>query len=195
MTDLRVNPLAVRTRRDVLRDALSELFGIYRAAAIFHGTMIAFGARVKSPSLLRIGKGSTIQRGALIHCGGKSWSNYSGSVSLGVGVAVGPNCVIFGAGGVVLQDHVHLGPGAMLMSQAGKHDKNRLTASPSYSFESIVIGAGSWIGAGAVVLGGSRLGRCVNVAPNAVVSGTIPDNAVVVGNPARILFVNEDLQV
>jgi acetyltransferase-like isoleucine patch superfamily enzyme len=58
-------------------------------------------------------------------------------------------------------------------------------------FDSIRIGAGSWVGAGAVILGGSEIGRCVSVAPNAVVSGVVPEFAVVAGNPARVVFKNE----
>jgi virginiamycin A acetyltransferase len=50
------------------------------------------------------------------------------------------------------------------------------------------IGNDVWIGSGACVLDGARIGSGVIVAPNSVVSGTIPDQAVVQGNPARVIF-------
>ena len=49
------------------------------------------------------------------------------------------------------------------------------------------IGPGSWIGHGAVILPGTRLGRNVVVAAGAVVRGEVEDHAVVAGNPARVV--------
>ena len=51
----------------------------------------------------------------------------------------------------------------------------------------VSIGAGSWLGAGVVVLPGSVIGRHVVVAANSVVRGEVPDNCVVAGVPARIV--------
>lgn len=50
-----------------------------------------------------------------------------------------------------------------------------------------VIGHDVWIGHGALVLPGARIGHGVIVGAGAVVGGTVPDYAVVAGNPARIL--------
>ena len=51
----------------------------------------------------------------------------------------------------------------------------------------VSIGDGSWIGHGAVVLPGSRIGRHVTIGANSVVSGDIPDFSVAVGSPARVI--------
>lgn len=51
----------------------------------------------------------------------------------------------------------------------------------------VVIGDGSWIGHGTVVLPGARIGRHVTVGANSVVSGELPDRCVAVGNPARVI--------
>lgn len=50
-----------------------------------------------------------------------------------------------------------------------------------------VIGHDVWIGHGAIILPGARIGNGVIVGAGAVVGGTVPDFAVVAGNPARIL--------
>jgi acetyltransferase-like isoleucine patch superfamily enzyme len=50
-----------------------------------------------------------------------------------------------------------------------------------------VIGAGTWIGHGVVILPGTRIGRNVVVAAGAVVRGEIEDHAVVAGSPARVV--------
>jgi virginiamycin A acetyltransferase len=50
-----------------------------------------------------------------------------------------------------------------------------------------VIGHDCWIGHGAMILPGARLGHGVIVGAGAVVGGVVPDYALVVGNPARVL--------
>lgn len=52
---------------------------------------------------------------------------------------------------------------------------------------SVRIGAGSWLGTGAVILPGANIGRNVVVAAGAVVRGAVPDYAVVGGVPARVI--------
>ncbi|CAL9282492.1 2,3,4,5-tetrahydropyridine-2,6-dicarboxylate N-acetyltransferase [Streptomyces sp. SudanB25_2051] len=51
----------------------------------------------------------------------------------------------------------------------------------------VEIGPGCWLGTGAVVLPGARIGRNVVVAAGAVVRGEVPDHAVVAGAPARVV--------
>ena len=51
----------------------------------------------------------------------------------------------------------------------------------------VQIGAGSFVGVGAMLLAGVRLGREVIVGAGAVVIADVPDRASVVGAPARPL--------
>ena len=51
----------------------------------------------------------------------------------------------------------------------------------------VVIGDGSWLGHGTVVLPGATIGRHVVVGANSVVTGNLPDNCVAAGVPARVL--------
>ena len=53
----------------------------------------------------------------------------------------------------------------------------------------VTVGEGTWIGAGAVVIPGIRIGKWAKVGAGSVVIKDIPDNVVVVGNPARILRI------
>lgn len=54
-------------------------------------------------------------------------------------------------------------------------------------FKETKIGKSSFIGYGAVILPGTKLGNHCIVGANAVVRGTYPDNCVIAGNPARII--------
>ena len=51
----------------------------------------------------------------------------------------------------------------------------------------MVIGHDCWIGHGALILPGAELGHGVIVGAGAVVTGRVPDFAIVAGNPARIV--------
>ena len=51
----------------------------------------------------------------------------------------------------------------------------------------VSIGDGSWLGHGSVVLPGAQIGKHVVVAANSVVTGTLPDNCVAAGVPARVI--------
>lgn len=53
--------------------------------------------------------------------------------------------------------------------------------------DDITVGHDCWIGRDAMVLPGARLGNGVIVGARAVVSGDVPDYAVVAGNPARVI--------
>ena len=63
-------------------------------------------------------------------------------------------------------------------------------------FSDTVIGNDVWLGDGAVVMPGARIGSGVIVGARAVVSGEVPDYAVVAGNPGRVIrhrFAPEDI--
>jgi acetyltransferase-like isoleucine patch superfamily enzyme len=51
----------------------------------------------------------------------------------------------------------------------------------------VTIGAGAFIGAGAVILPGRSIGRNATVGAGAVVTSDVADGDVVVGNPARVI--------
>jgi acetyltransferase-like isoleucine patch superfamily enzyme len=55
----------------------------------------------------------------------------------------------------------------------------------------IVVGSGSWIGAGASLLGGTRLGKNNVVGTLSVVKGDFPDYAVIGPQPANLLFIKQ----
>ncbi len=51
-----------------------------------------------------------------------------------------------------------------------------------------VIGNNVWIGANAVIVGGITIGNNVLIAPNSYVVNDVPDNSIVVGNPAKMMI-------
>lgn len=62
----------------------------------------------------------------------------------------------------------------------GRSHKNGIAGRPT-------IGDRVWIGAGAVLAGKITIGSNVMIAPNTFLNVDVPDNSVVIGNPAKII--------
>ncbi len=107
---------------------------------------------------------------------------------------VGDRCVI-GRGSHIVAHHsieigddVYTGPYVYITDQNHKYEDIDTPIGRQWPVNSAVrIGAGSWLGTGAVILPGAVVGRNVVVAAGSVVRGEVPDNCVVAGVPAKIV--------
>jgi len=72
------------------------------------------------------------------------------------------------------------------------HPEVPIMQQPNKSGIPVVVGRGSWIGAGASLLPGTRLGRNSVVGTLSVVKGEFPDHAVIGPEPAKLLFIKGD---
>ena len=108
-------------------------------------------------------------------------------------VRIGDRCLIGRGSAVVghlsidIGDDVFTGMNVYITDQNhGYEDLDMPIGTQLPSEDPVVIGADSWIGSGAVILPGARIGRHVVVGANSVVRGEIPDYSVVVGSPGRV---------
>lgn len=100
-------------------------------------------------------------------------------------VYVGPRCIL---GLVHLEKDVLLAAGVQIPSGAKTHyfgDPTKPIHEQGGERRLVTIGAGAWIGAGAVVL--ADVGKGTIVAAGAVVSSPLPENVVAGGVPARVI--------
>ncbi|MFM8266479.1 MAG: acyltransferase [Ilumatobacteraceae bacterium] len=109
-------------------------------------------------------------------------------------VRIGDRCLIGKGSGIVghfsieIGDDVWTGHHVYITDQNhGYEDVDRPISMQSQPERPVSIGAGSWIGHGAVVLPGAQIGRHVVIGANSVVTGEIPDRSVAVGAPARVV--------
>ena len=109
-------------------------------------------------------------------------------VSIGDRCLIGRGSGIVGHLSIVIGDDVWTGHHIYITDQNHGYDDADLPISRQFQPErEVVIGDGSWIGHGAVILPGTRIGRRVVIGANSVVSGVIPDHSVAVGAPARVI--------
>ncbi|KAJ2355183.1 hypothetical protein IWW50_003465 [Coemansia erecta] len=95
-------------------------------------------------------------------------------------------CVILDCARVDIGDDVLFGPAVQLYTAEHPIDPaTRLTGVESA--RPVKIGNNVWVGGGAIILPGVTIGNNVTVGAGSVVTKDVPDNVVVVGNPARIV--------
>jgi acetyltransferase-like isoleucine patch superfamily enzyme len=89
--------------------------------------------------------------------------------------------------GIRVEDNVFIGPNATFTN-------DKLPRSKEYPdfFSVTIIKDGASIGANATILPGITIGRRAMIGAGAVVLASVPDYAVVVGNPARIIKYIKD---
>ena len=83
--------------------------------------------------------------------------------------------------GLRVEDHVFIGPNATFVNDRFPRSKQFPAERPKTR-----LATGSSIGAGAVILDGLTIGAFAMVGAGAVVTRSVPDFAIVRGNPARI---------
>jgi acetyltransferase-like isoleucine patch superfamily enzyme len=109
-------------------------------------------------------------------------------------VRIGDRCLIGKGSGIVghfsieIGDDVWTGHHVYITDQNhGYEDVSRPISLQTQPERSVVVGDGSWLGHGTIVLPGARIGRHVAVGANSVVTGELPDFCVAAGVPARVL--------
>ncbi len=141
----------------------------------------------------QIGEGTTIWQYAVILKGAQLGSNCNinchtfieGEVSLGNRVTVKSGVYLWN--GVTVEDDVFIGPNATFVNDRYPRSKHR----PA-EFEKTILGKGCSIGANATLLPGINIGKYAMVGAGSVVTKSVMDYQLVVGNPARFIgWVNE----
>ena len=135
----------------------------------------------------RIGEGSVLWRFSHVRAG----AVLGDSVMLGQGVYVAEGARIGDRtriqngvsvfNGVTLEEDVFVGPGVVFTNDRYPRARRRRCWRP----ERTLVRSGATLGAASVILPGLAIGRCAMTAAGAVVTRSVPDFALVAGNPAR----------
>jgi acetyltransferase-like isoleucine patch superfamily enzyme len=129
-------------------------------------------------------------RATLARCGGDAWISFGVTLSgpaaeVGRRVYVGPFCCL---GEVTLEDDVLLGSHVSVMNGGHQHGTGQADVSirdQPGTWPRVTVGRGTWLGDRAVVM--ADVGQHCVIGAGAVVTRPVPDYAVAVGVPARVV--------
>jgi len=125
---------------------------------------------------IQTGSGGSVKIGCNSHIHPRcQLSAYKSRILIGRDVQIAPNCAFY--------PYNHgIAPGRLIQEQ------------PLESKGDIVIEDDTWLGFGVIVLDGVRIGKGAVVGAGSIVSKDIPDGAIAVGSPARVVKMRRDIQ-
>lgn len=126
---------------------------------------VNFGMRIEEEA--RIGIGTVILNPKGIHIGKRS--------------VINENCYLDGRGKLQIGHDTSISAYTKILSASHKENSGEFR----YFENRTVIGNYVWIGTGAIILDGSRIKNYAVVGAGSVLKGTIKENEVAVGNPAK----------
>ena len=126
--------------------------------------------------LPKVGDGAVIR--PPFHC------DFGYNIRLGRDVFLNFNCVILDVAAVTIGAGTQIGPAVQIY--AADHPRDPAIRKTGAEFgRPVSIGQNVWIGGGAIILPGVRIGDDAVVGAGAVVTRDVPHGATVLGNPAR----------
>ena len=116
--------------------------------------------------------------------------------------SIGKRCKIsshsFICEGVVIEDNVFIGHGVMFINDSYPRATNHegdLQTEADWAVERTIIKKGASIGSGATILANTNIGENAIVGAGSVVTKDVPPNAIVVGNPAKVLrYIEQNVE-
>lgn len=159
---------------------------LMRMLAFFHRPFMAYGYPDQVSGKFR--KRARISSSAVISDRDK--------VAIGDNVWIWHHSIIDGSNGVSIEEGAQIGAWVGVFTHGSQVSVRLLGRSfieiprderPGYTRASVRIGAYSFVGAGALILPGTILGKGCLVAAGSVVSGTFADFSLIKGNPAKCI--------
>lgn len=139
------------------------------------GKHIFIGDRVE---IVGESEDDAVELGEGVYLHNDTWVRTSagGSLKIGADTHIQPRCQFIACGAAI-----EIGSGVQIASNCGFHTSDRATSGD------IVIEDDVWLGHGATILGGIRIGKGAVIGSGAIVEQNIPDGAIAVGIPARAI--------
>ena len=171
------------------------------------GLVVGRNVCLRHPSRIRLGSGVIIDDNCVLDAKGESGEG----IVIGEGVILGRNTILSCKGGSIeIGDNTNIGANCMLLSETrlsigknvlvagmtyivagGNHGIDRtdipIICQPCNSKGGVTIQDNCWLGANVTVLDGVTIGRDTVVGAGAVVTDDLPELAIAVGVPAKMV--------
>lgn len=157
---------------------------LYGYKAVGKNSVVFAPLQVDNPSSISIGNNVFISQGAWL----MGNANHKRSLNVGNDVTIGHYAHIVANYNVLIEDNVLIADKVFITdcSHEYKDISTPVQKQGIIELGDVIIGDGSWIGENVCVLGASIGKHCI-VGANAVVTRSIPDYSIAVGNPAVIV--------
>jgi acetyltransferase-like isoleucine patch superfamily enzyme len=111
-----------------------------------------------------------------------------GKIELQSNVFIGPFCLIYGQGGVFIGENTLIsGHTTIVASNHSFYGRNLPVKSQVCSMKGIYIGKNVWIGANCCILDGVSIGDNAVIGAGSVVTRSMPQSSIAVGNPCKVI--------
>ncbi|HEY0264230.1 MAG TPA: sugar O-acetyltransferase [Granulicella sp.] len=111
--------------------------------------------------------------------------DYGSNIELGEHVFFNFNCTVLDVCRVTIGDYCQFGSGVQILTPL--HPLNAALRRRQEYGAPVTTGADVWVGSGAIILPGVTIGSRTVIGAGSVVSRSLPDNVLAVGNPCRII--------
>jgi maltose O-acetyltransferase len=114
------------------------------------------------------------------------YCDYGFNIKVGRNFYMNFDCVILDGAEVEIGDNVKCGPKVQIYTACHPTDPIERLKGVEFA-KKIKIGNNVWIGGGAIICPGVKIGDNTTIGAGSVVTKNIPNNAVAVGNPCKII--------
>ena len=123
--------------------------------------------------------GDTVWMQPPFHC------DYGGNIALGERVFFNFNCIVLDVCPVRIGDFTLFGPAVQIYTPM--HPFNAALRRREEFGKPVEIGSDVWVGGGAIILPGVRIGSRAVIGAGSVVTRDVPDGVFAAGNPCRVI--------
>jgi maltose O-acetyltransferase len=113
------------------------------------------------------------------------YCDYGTNIELGTRVFFNFNCVVLDVCQVRIGDYTLFGPAVQILTPL--HPLNAALRRHQEFGKPVEIGSDVWVGGGALILPGVRIGSRAVIGAGSVVTRDIPDGVFAAGNPCRVI--------
>jgi maltose O-acetyltransferase len=111
--------------------------------------------------------------------------DYGSNIELGDRVFFNFNCIVLDVCKVKIGDYTQIGSGVQILTPL--HPLSAELRRKEEYGAPVTIGADVWVGSGAIILPGVTIGARTVVGAGSVVTRSLPENVLAVGNPCRVV--------
>ncbi|WP_053094369.1 acyltransferase [Bacillus sp. 522_BSPC] len=173
-----------------MKNALKKIFLILRSFYYSLKYRLELGQGVKIKKILirnnyniKIGDFSFIDDFVILNAGSSA-----GKIIIGENSFIGAFSLLDGSGGLTIGNHVMIATHVRVVAANHNFDNiNMPMKQQGLTTKGIMIENDVWIGTGAVILDGVKVGKGSVIAANSVVTKDVPDYSVVAGVPSKII--------